>query len=76
MINIWKSHYLFVSLYKSNNKTMTNTKEMTRKEAATIMKKYEKYGGIGWNGTFPKQEYFIAKQRWNEIVKEQEKLRN
>jgi hypothetical protein len=55
---------------------MTNTKEMTRKEAAIIMKKYEKYGGIGWKGTFPKQEYFIAKQRWNEIVKEEEKLRN
>lgn len=73
MINIWKSHYLFVSLYKSNNKTMTNTKEMTRKEAATIMKKYEKNGMIGWKGTFPKQEYFIAKQRWNEIVKESKK---
>jgi hypothetical protein len=52
---------------------MTNTKEMTRKEAATIMKKYEKNGMIGWKGTFPKQEYFIAKQRWNEIVKESKK---
>jgi len=48
---------------------MENT-QMTRKEAAIIMKKYEKYGGIGWKGTFPKQEYFIAKQRWNEIVKD------
>ncbi len=41
---------------------------MTRKEAATIMKKYEKNGMIGIK---VKQEYFIAKQRWNEIVKEQ-----
>jgi hypothetical protein len=55
---------------------MTNTNEMTRKEAAIIMKKYEKNGGIGWKGTFPKKEYFIAKKRWNEIVKEQEKLTN
>ena len=70
MINIWKSHYLFVSLYKSNNKTMTKTNEMTRKEAATIMKKYEKNGMIGIK---VKQEYFIAKERWNEIVKESKK---
>jgi hypothetical protein len=55
---------------------MEKTSEMTRKQAATIMKKYEKNGMIGWKGTFPKQEYFIAKQRWNEIVREEEKLRN
>lgn len=45
--------------------------QMTRKEAAIIMKKYEKYGMIGLKGTFPKEEYFQAKQRWNQIVKEQ-----
>jgi len=44
--------------------------KMTRKEAATIMKKYEKNGMIGIK---VKQEYFKAKQRWNEIVKEQKK---
>jgi hypothetical protein len=49
---------------------MTKTNEMTRKEAATIMKKYEKNGMIGLK---VKQEYFIAKQRWNEIVKETKK---
>lgn len=70
MINIWNIEYLFVYLYKSNNKTMTKTNEMTRKEAATIMKKYEKNGMIGLK---VKQEYFIAKQRWNEIVKETKK---
>jgi len=46
---------------------MANT-QMTRKEAAIILKKYEKNGMIGMN---VKQEYFQAKQRWNEIVKEQ-----
>jgi len=70
LINIWNIEYLFVYLYKSNNKTMTKTNEMTRKEAATIMKKYEKNGMIGLK---VKQEYFIAKQRWNEIVKETKK---
>jgi hypothetical protein len=40
---------------------------MTRKEAAIIMKKYEKHGMIGIK---VKQEYFIAKKRWNEIVKQ------
>ena len=39
---------------------------MTRKEAATIMKKYETNGMIGVK---VKEEYFQAKQRWNEIVK-------
>ena len=50
---------------KSNKKMET---QMTRKEAATIMKKYEKNGMIGIK---VKQEYFEAKKRWNEIVKEQ-----
>ena len=30
-------------------------KQMTRKEAAIIMKKYEKNGMIGMKGTFPKE---------------------
>ena len=49
-------------------------KQMTRKEAATIMKKYEVNGMIGEHFKSkpkPRQEYFEAKQRWNEIVKEQ-----
>jgi hypothetical protein len=49
---------------------MEKTSEMTRKQAATIMKKYEKNGMIGLK---VKQEYFIAKERWNEIVKETKK---
>lgn len=36
-----------------------NNNTMTRKEAATIMKKYEKNGMIGLN---VKQEYFNAQQ--------------
>jgi hypothetical protein len=52
----------------SLNPTKKMATEMTRKEAATIMKKYEKNGMIGIK---VKQEYFEAKQRWNEIVKEQ-----
>lgn len=43
--------------------------QMTRKEAATIMKKYEVNGAIFTKGVFPKEEYFIAKRIWNEIVK-------
>ena len=43
---------------------------MTRQEAATIMKKYEKNGMIGWNGTFPKEEYFTAKRIYKEKVNE------
>ena len=39
---------------------------MTRKEAATIMKKYETNGMIGLK---VKQEYFEAKNIWNDIVK-------
>jgi hypothetical protein len=46
---------------------MANT-QMTRKEAAIIMNTYEKNGMIGIK---VKQEYFIAKQNWNQIVKEQ-----
>lgn len=44
---------------------MENT--MTRKEAAIIMKKYEKNGMIGMK---VKPEYFIAKQIWKQKVKE------
>ena len=43
-------------------------KQMTRKEAAIIMKKYEKNGMIGIK---VKPEYFIAKQIWKQKVKEQ-----
>jgi hypothetical protein len=42
--------------------------QMTRKEAAIIMKKYEKNGMIGMK---VKPEYFIAKQIWKQRVKEQ-----
>ena len=48
--------------------------QMTRKEAATIMKKYEVNGMIGIHfksKPAPKEEYFEAKKRWSEIVKEQ-----
>ena len=56
---------------KSTKKMAT---QMTRKEAATIMKKYEVNGMIGIHfksKPAPKEEYFEAKKRWNEIVKEQ-----
>jgi hypothetical protein len=56
---------------KVNNNTKTNKKmenQMTRKEAASIMKKYEVNGMIFTKGTFPKEEYFIAKRIWNQIV--------
>lgn len=43
-------------------------KQMTRKEAAIIMKKYQKNGMIGMN---VKEEYFTAKQIWKQRVKEQ-----
>lgn len=43
---------------------------MTRKEAAIIMKKYEKNGMIGMN---VKPEYFKAKQIWKKIVKNEKK---
>lgn len=42
---------------------------MTRKEAATIMKKYEKNGMIGIN---VKEEYFTAKRIYKERVKEEQ----
>ena len=41
--------------------------QMARKEAATIMKKYEVNGMIGPK---VKEEYFIAKRIWNQIVKQ------
>jgi hypothetical protein len=43
--------------------------QMTRKEAATIMKKYEVNGAI-FTPKVLKEEYFIAKRIWNEIVKQ------
>jgi ribosomal protein L19E len=70
---IWKFIRIFditnkQKVWISSNPTKKMATQMTRKEAATIMKKYEKNGMIGIK---VKQEYFIAKQRWNEIVKEQ-----
>jgi hypothetical protein len=41
--------------------------KMTRKEAAIIMKKYEKNGMIGIK---VKPEYFAAKKIWKQIVEE------
>jgi hypothetical protein len=68
-----KSYIRYIKqLQTQKHKTME--KQMTRKEAATIMKKYEVNGMIGEHFKSkpkPKQEYFEAKQRWNEIVKEQ-----
>lgn len=58
--------------FLKSNKKMVN--QMTRKEAATILKKYEVNGMIGIHfksKPAPKEEYFEAKKRWNEIVKEQ-----
>lgn len=43
---------------------------MTRKEAATIMKKYETNGMIGLK---VKQEYFDAKQIYKQRVEESKK---
>jgi len=65
-------HTQKVEISLNLNKKMVN--QMTRKEAATILKKYEVNGMIGIHfksKPAPKQEYFEAKQRWNEIVKEQ-----
>ena len=59
--------YLYINKQTKGRDFLKSKKNMTRKEAATIMKKYEKNGMIGIN---VKQEYFIAKQRWNEIVKQ------
>jgi hypothetical protein len=59
------NYFSYLYTTNLNNKTMAN---LTRKQAATIMKKYEKNGMIGIN---VKQEYFTAKQRWNQIVKEE-----
>jgi hypothetical protein len=76
---IWKFIRIFDITNKqkvgiSSNPTKKMATQMTRKEAATIMKKYEVNGMIGIHfksKPAPKEEYFIAKQRWNEIVKEQ-----
>jgi len=50
---------------------------LTRKEAATIMKKYEVNGMIGEHFKLkpkPKQEYYEAKKIWQQRVKEQKEL--
>ena len=60
-----KLSYIVYTITKLQN---TKTKKMTRKEAAIIMKKYEKNGMIGMK---VKPEYFIAKQIWKQRVKEQ-----
>ncbi len=59
--------YLYINKQTKGRDFLKSKKNMTRKEAATIMKKYEKNGMIGIN---VKQEYFIAKQIWNQIVKQ------
>ena len=50
--------------------------QMTRKESATIIKKYEKYGMVGIHlkkTPAPKEEYYIAKQIWKQRVEESKK---
>jgi hypothetical protein len=53
---------------KDLQKKKKKMETLTRKEAAIIMKKYEKNGMIGME---VKAEYFIAKQIWKQRVKEQ-----